>query len=250
MFALGTPALCTLAMLAQSGWSVSAGSESFSYRDVARAGPPADAAPVEWTGAGPSLAVVHERANEKRAHRFTFDVASAGSFAYDSPVNRIDAPSDDSALRVEGRYEYRRNFFRDKFVRGLDIPLGVQGLSRHLALQRHLAGQQTFTTNNLGFAGSIGARFHRWQRWSAEFAWVNGMALIWQHDSYSVDPLADVHSNGGGWLTDLSASGRVRLTTHAWATAAWLQTGEGNYVSHHNYVFSRQRFTAGVTYER
>jgi hypothetical protein len=250
MFALGTPVLCTLAMLAQSGWSVSAGRESFSYRDVPRAGPPADASPIEWTGVGPSLFVNYERANEKRAHRFTFDAASAGSFVYDGPVTRVDAPSSDSARRIEGRYEYRRYFFRDKFVRGLDIPLGVQGLSRHLSLERQLTVTQSFTSNSAGFGGSIGARFHRWQRWSAEIAWVNGMALIWEHDSYSVDPASAIDLHGGGWLTDLSASGQVRLAQHAWVTVAWLTTGESNYVSHHDYVFARQRLTAGVTYGR
>lgn len=250
MFALGTPVLCTIAMLAQSGWSVSGGREAFSYRDVSRSGPPADASPIEWTGDGPSLAVTYQRDNEKRAHRFTFDAASAGSFAYDGPVSRIDAPSSDSARRIEGRYEYRRYFFRDRFLRGLDIPLGVQGLSRHLALERQVTGTQSFTSNNLGFAGSVGARFHRWQRWSAELLWVNGMAFIWEHDSYSVDPSSAVDLKGGGWLTDVSASGRVALTTHTWLTASWLTTGEGNYISHHNYVFSRQRITAGVTYGR
>ena len=81
-------------------------------------------------------------------------------------------------------------------------------------------------------------------------AWVNGMALLWEHDSYSVDPASAVDLHGGGWLTDLSASGQVRLTEHAWLTVAWLTTGESNYVSHHDYVFARQRLTAGVTYGR
>jgi len=250
MFALGTPVLCTFVILAQSGWSASGGRESFSYRDVARAGPPADASPVEWTGVGPSLFVMYERTNEIRAHRFNVDVASAGSFAYEGPVRRVAAPSGDSAFRLEGRYEYRRNYFRDKFVRGLDIPLGVQGLSRRLTLEREVAGTQTFASTTLGVAGSVGARFHRWNRWSADVAWINGMAALWQHDSYSVDALSDVHLHGGGWLTDLSASGRVRLAGHAWFTGAWLRTNEGNYANHHNYVFSRQRLTVGVAYDR
>lgn len=250
MFALGPHVLCSLALLAQSGWSVSAGRESFSYRDVARAGPPADASPIDWTGSGPSVFVIHERGNDSHAHRFTFDVASIGSFAYEGPVTRIDAPSSDSAFRVEGRYEYRRYFFRNKFIRGLDIPIGVQGLSRHLSLQRQVNAAQSFTSNTLGFAGSVGARFQRWRRWSAELAWVNGMAGVWEHDAYDVDPSSAIDLHGGAWLTDLSASGRVTLTPHAWASLAWLTTGEGTYVSHHNYVFARQRFTAGVTYGR
>ena len=157
MFALGTPVLCTLVILAQSGWSASGGRESFSYRDVARAGPPADASPVEWTGVGPSLFVMYERTNEIRAHRFNVDVASAGSFAYEGPVRRVAAPSGDSAFRLEGRYEYRRNYFRDKFVRGLDIPLGVQGLSRRLTLEREVAGTQTFASEHSRF-GRLGRR--------------------------------------------------------------------------------------------
>jgi hypothetical protein len=250
MFALGMPVLCTL-ILAQSGWSASGGLESFTYRDVARSKPPADASPVEWTGSGPSLFVAYERANERRAHRFNVDVASAGSFEYAGPVRRVGAPSGDSAFRFEGRYEYQRRYFRGKFVRGLDIPVGIQGVARRLTMTRNVGGNtQDFETNSLGLGVATGAQFHRWPRWSAELSWVNGLSGVWEHDSYSIDPLSDVHLAGGGWLTDLSVSGRVRIAGHAWLNGSWLQTGEGSYVSHHNYLFSRQRFTVGVTYDR
>ena len=55
MFASGAALVVVLAVLGQSGWTAGGGRESFSFRDVARGGPPADASPVEWTGSGPSL---------------------------------------------------------------------------------------------------------------------------------------------------------------------------------------------------
>lgn len=250
MIAVGTPVLCTFVILAQAGWSASGGRESFTFRDISRSGPPADASPVSWTGSGPSLVAAYHRASVKRAHLFNVDIASAGSFAYAGPIRRIDAPSDDRAFRFEGRYEYRRFILRDRIARGLDCTLGVQGLARLLTLTRHAGGTQEYDSGGTGVAGVVGARLHRWTRWSAEVAWTNGLTVLREHDSHSVDPLADTHLWGGSWLTDLAVSGSARLTTHAALTASWLTTGEGNAVSHHSYAFERRRALVGVTYGR
>jgi len=40
----------------------------------------------------------------------------------------------------------------------------------------------------------------------------------------------------------------VRIAAHAAITGSWLRTGEGNYASHRNDVFGRQRVLLGVTY--
>ncbi|HYT68652.1 MAG TPA: hypothetical protein VEL51_19655 [Vicinamibacterales bacterium] len=250
MFALGTPLLYTVVLLAQAGWSASAGRESFSYRDIARSRPPADASPVAWVGSGPSLFVVHERANARRAHRFNIDLASAGSFEYAGPIVRSDAPSADRAFRVEGRYEYRRYVLRDRVLRGLDAALGIQGIARRLSLTRRGVGTARFASTGAGVAGVAAARLHRWSRWSAELAWTNGLTALREHDTDSIDPLADVHLAGGSWLTDFAISASAHLSKRASLTASWLRTGEGHAVSHHNYAFSRQRMAIGVTYDR
>src|SRR5512140_1780354 len=126
MFLSPTPVAITVAMLAQAGWTVSGGAERFSYRDVSRSGPPADASPVEWEGSGPSFSVAHVSASPHR-HRFTIDFASAGDFAYAGPVRTVAAASNDSATQLEGRYEYRRFPLRDVLVSGLDASIGVEG---------------------------------------------------------------------------------------------------------------------------
>jgi len=249
MIALGTAVLCTYAVLAQAQWSVSAGRETFTFRDVARSGPPAEASPVEWTGSGPSLVVTHDRTSARRAHRFNLDVASAGAFAYAGPVRRADAHANDRAFRLEGRYEYRRFIFRDRLVRGLEPGVGVQVMGRRLSLNRHI-GADTLEMTATGTAAAIvaAATFQRWPRWSAAVTWTNGIAFLREHDVHSADRLSDVYLWGGGWLTDLSLSGTVRIASRAWVTASYLTTGEGTAISHHNYAFGRQRFAMGVTY--
>jgi hypothetical protein len=251
MFATGAPVLVMLSVLGQSGWTVGGGRESFSFRDVARGGPPADASPVEWTGSGPSLSALYERASGKRAHRVLVDVASAGSFDYDGPVRSTPAANDDSALRVEGRYEYRRYLFGRHLPRGVDVIGGVQGMLRRLSMERRgVGGRHETTATSTGVTGVLGMRVQRWTRWSAELAWINGFAMLRERDRYEVDALADATLWGGAWLTDLSVTGTLRLASRVSLTGSWLQTGEGNAVSHHNYAFARQRLALGVTYAR
>lgn len=248
MFALGTPVLCSFLIVAQAEWSASVGRESFTFRDITRNGPPAEASPIAWTGNGPSLFAIYERASTLRAHRFNVDVASSGSFEYAGPLRRKDAGVDDRAFRLDARYEYRRFILRDRFVRGVDAVIGVQGIARRLALTRHIAGTQHFVSSGTGLAGVAGVRFHRSPRWNAELAWTNGLTVLREHDTHSVDALADVHLWGGSWLTDLALSGTARLSSRASLTASWLRTGEGNAITHHSYAFSRGRLAVGVTY--
>lgn len=251
MIAPGTSVLCTVVLLAQAGWSASGGRETFAYRDIARNGPPADASPVEWRGSGPSIVLVYERATTRRAHRFTIDVAKAGSFAYSGPVRGIAAPGDDSATRLEGRYEYRRYVLRDRIVRGLAAGIGVQGGGRRLSLQRHPGMATEAMSSTAGsVAGVASARLHRWARWSAQIDWTNGLAFLREHDRHSTDVLSDVRLWGGGWLTDLEVSGTVHLSRRAAVSASFLSTGEGTALSHHSYAFARRRFALGVTYVR
>jgi hypothetical protein len=166
-------------------------------------------------------------------------------------VREIAAQAADSASRFEGWYEYRRYFLRDRFVRGLDAGAGLQGGGRRLAMERHTETALLTMSSTAGtLAGVAAVRFHRWARWAAEIDWTNGLAFLREHDRHSADALSDVHLWGGGWSTDLTASGTVRVSRRAAITAAFLSTGEGNAVSHHNYAFARRRLAIGVTYDR
>ena len=128
-----TSTLLACALVAQSGWSMSAGPERFSLRDISRSGPPADASPVAWEGEGPSFVGIYTREGVRRFHRVTIDLARASSFDYTGPVRTVSAPGSDHLFRIEGRYEYRRYFLDDLFVRGLDVGAGVQGIGRQLS---------------------------------------------------------------------------------------------------------------------
>ena len=250
MILCAAPVAVTIAMLAQAGWSASAGTEQFSYRDVSRNGPPADASPVSWDGSGPSITVVHDSGG-KQLHRVTFDIASAGRFAYVGPERRVAASSGDGALRIEWRYEYRRYPFRNLLVKGLDAGVGVEGAARRLSLTRDVAaGRATNVSLGAAVACVAAARLHRWGRWNAEVMWTNGISVLRQHERYAADPLATVDEWGGGWLTDLAVSGRVMLTRHASLVGSWLDTGEGTTVMHHSFTFGRRRIVAGVMYAR
>jgi hypothetical protein len=235
-----------------AGWSVSAGAESQSVRDISRGGPPVDASPVEWRGSGPSINIAYERPGERRFHRFTVDVSSAGSFAYVGPVQHVTAPEGDRLWRFEGRYEYRRYPLDDLFMRGLHGGIGVQGIGRRLGYTR---GASTFAQqHNHETAAAIACvaamRIDRWRRWWADIEWVNGISANHGSESLDIDPLADASRWGGGWLTDLSARVTVRLTGKTALTVSYVRADEGTMVSHNAYAMSRRRITGGVTYAR
>lgn len=250
MIVPGCPLAFTLALIGQSGWSATLGTEQLAYRDISRSGPPADASPVKWEGSGPSLALVHERAG-RRLHRFTLEIASAGGFSLAGPAQTLPASSGDRAHRLETRYEFRMYPFRNVLVRGLDAGVGVESIAGRLSLTRHTtAGVNRYVGSGVGTSCVAALRLHRWERWSGEIAWINGLRVLRQHDTFSVDSAARATAWGGGWLTDLSISGAVRVSRHASITGGFLRTGEGTAVTHHGFAFSRQRVVAGVAYAR
>jgi hypothetical protein len=251
MIPVGAAVLATV-VLAQSTWTVGGGAETFSLRDISRGKPPVDASPVRWEGTGPSLGVQYQRESERRFHRANGEVAVADDFAFIGPVLRSPAPASDHLTRIEGRYEYRRYPFTDLLVTGFDAGVGVQGLGRRASFTRHPpdSGEHARTDVTAAVACVVAARFHRWRRWSSEFAWTNGIGVVHAHDSQTVDALADSRRWGGGWLTDWSAAGAFRLAGRTSVSATYLQTGEGTMVSLHSYASSRRRLAVGVTYER
>src|SRR4029450_810643 len=108
-------------------WTVMAGVESFWWRDVARTGPPVWASPISWDGQGPIVWVSHDRGSRARLHHFEGSFASAGGFELRSPVATRAAPDDDGVSRFSARYEYRRYRWRDLWLNGFDLGIGVEG---------------------------------------------------------------------------------------------------------------------------
>ena len=248
---IGTYALLALALVAQSNWSVSAGPERFSFRDISRSGPPVDASPVTWEGTGPSFVGTYIREGHRRRHSLNVEVAAASSFTYAGPVRSIPAPGADHLTRLEGRYEYRRYLLSDLITRGLDVGIGVQGLGRRVSFTRDTTGGVHREADmTAAIAASIAARWHRSSRWSVEAAWVNGATLLHQHDSLHAEVGDDGARWGGGWLTDLTLEGAIRLSAPWSLSVAYLRTGEGSATSHESYAFGRRRLVAGVTYAR
>lgn len=233
-------------------WSVEVGYESLWLRDVARTTRPVDASPVSWEGDGPAIAARYDRANPKRLHRFEFSFSSTGHFVYDAVVRTIPRSPDDHATRVGGRYEYRRYPFRDLWIDGLDIGIGVQGLGEHLSLARHFDPSIEIdrSENRLGTAVVAAARFRRWQWLDVEVAWANGMLINRTHASHSADAEASYDQWGGGWLTDLAIVATVPVSRQVGIQASLLRSAQGLYASHDHASSGRSRLLAGVTYGR
>lgn len=246
-----TSTVLACALVAQSGWSMSAGPEQFSFRDISRGGPPADASPVAWEGAGPSFAATYTREGVRRFHRFNADLAHASSFDYAGPVSSTPAPGGDHLLRVEGRYEYRRYVLDDLFTRGFDVGVGVQGIGRRLSFTRGTTtGEHQQSDTSAAIAGTLAARWHRSARWCADIAWINGGALLREGESQDGATSFERSQWGGGWLTDLSLQLAVRLADPWSVSVGYLRTGEGTATEHDSYAFGRRRVIVGVSYAR
>jgi hypothetical protein len=233
-------------------WSVGAGYETFARRDVARTSRPVDASPVAWKGDGPSLLLRYDRRNPRRLHRFEIIGASAGDFVDDAVVRTTSRSQNDGATRVDGRYEYRWYPFRNLWIDGLDLGLGVQGIGAYASSTQHMDPSITIHGSEvrLGVGLAAAARFHRWRRLDLEVAWVNGGFVSRNHGQHSVDPLATYVISGGGWLTDLSAEAVVPVSTRVSILASYVHTGEGRYASHDTYSSSANRLLLGIRYAR
>jgi len=233
-------------------WTVAGGIESLWWRDVAATGPPVDASPISWNGQGPVVYVAYDRGGLRRLHHFEGSYASAGGFELQSPVRSIAAPGGDSAFRLIGRYEYRRYPFRDLWITGFDVGIGVEGSGESLSFVRHFdpgIELQTGVTN-MGVAGIVAARLRRWSRWSATAAWGNRAVLGRSSQHHTGETDSTTHSWGAGWETTLDLRVDVRVSSRAFVHAAYLTSGEGRLASHDTFTNGRSRFTIGVGYGR
>ena len=233
-------------------WTVTAGVESFWWRDVARTGPPVWASPISGEGQGPIIWVAHDRGSRARLHHFEGSFASAGGFELRSPVATRAAPDDDSVSRLSGRYEYRRYRWRDLWMDGFDLGFGVEGSGEHLSFDKHFTPdiQLERSLNTLGTAFVVAGRFERSTRWSLSAVWGNGLSISRSTLNYHGDSNTSYYGWGGGWQTNLELRGDVRVASRAVITAAWFTSGEGRAGQHDSFTFGRERFTVGVTYGR
>jgi len=253
MLVSSTPAFAQApAPLAATTWRFEGGHDTLDFRDIVRAGPPVDASPVFWRGSGTGMMVQHDRDTGPRLHQFTFAFRRVGSFVYHSPLGDRARPSSDRYQVVEGRYEYRRYFFDNVAMRGLDGGLGVQAIVEHSARRRTvpdaLVADETMTSYGTAFV--LAARLRRWSRWRFDLAWVNAFRLARLGETYSADAAAARTRWGGGWATELMMALDVRFAKQLSLGVTWRHTGDGTMSSHRSFTTSRDLVTAGVTYAK
>src|SRR6188474_2636170 len=226
-------------------WTVAAGVESLWWRDVARTGPPVLASPISWEGQGPAVYTSYDRGRRSRLHHFDAAFAAARGFNLRSPVRTTTAPEQDGAWRAGARYEYRRYPWRDLWMTGFDVGIGVEGSGEHLSFQRHFEPAFELQTGvtNLGTAAVIAARIQRWSRWSVGVTWGNGLTFGRSTARHLGETETTLGSWGGGWQTNLEIRGEVRVASRARVYAGWLNSGEGRGASHDTFTFGRSRFT-------
>jgi hypothetical protein len=233
-------------------WRVAAGYDAVSLRDIARTTRPVDASPVAWRGTGAIVLVHYTRAGSARFHRVEFSAARAGHFTYDSGLESIARPSDDRYRRIEGRYEYRRYFFRDVSMRGLDLGAGLQGIAAQSRIARHVPENIEAKETRTALAPAVAAavRLQRWTRVGLEAGWINGLHFSRLTSYHSVDPAAGGSRWGGGWLTDVSIGADIALTRVASLAIVYFQTNDGLMSSHRGVTSATHSFSVGVTYAR
>lgn len=233
-------------------WSAQAGWETFALRDISRTIRPPDASPISWRGAGTVLSGHFERSGLRAAHLVDAAAARASGFAYVSPTRSVAAAGSDIASRLDVRYEYRRYFFRDVAMRGLDFGAGLQGIASRTGFDRHITSALVTRTRISG--GGVGAalslRLRRWRRVQADVTFVNGAIMSELDAEHSASPGAIEPSGGGSWFTTLSAGVDVRLSRGSKLAVSWRHGYEGYQSSHYHYAANRQSLNIGVSYAR
>ena len=234
------------------GWLVQAGYEGFTMRDISRNQRPPDASPVSWHGEGPAISGRYYIAGRRSAHFFDASLAGARDFAYIAPTRTVNALSGDKASRVEGRYEYRRYFWRDVGADGLDIALGVQGIGSRVAFDRHITDVLATRTRIAGggVSGVIAMRVQRWRLVQFDVAWANGAIVSARISDHTGAPALQETTSGGNWLTDTTVRADWRLTSAARLAVSWRRYFEGYASSHYSYSGIWQSLNVGVVYAR
>jgi hypothetical protein len=234
------------------GWLVQAGYEGFTMRDISRYQRPPDASPVSWHGEGPAISGRYHISGRRSTHLFDASVAGARDFVYVAPTRTVNALSGDKASRFEGRYEYRRYFWRDVGADGLDIALGVQGIGSRVAFDRHITDALATSTRIAGggVSGVIAMRVQRWRLVQFDVSWANGAIVSARTSEHTGAPALQETASGGNWLTDTTVRADWRLTSAARLAVSWRRYFEGYSSSHFAYSGIRQSLNVGVVYAR
>jgi hypothetical protein len=249
---LGVLLLQATGALAQSStsWQVAFGRDDAAFRDIARCCKPVDASPVTWRGTGTAMLIEHQRLRGARLQRVEFSVVRAGNFVYDSGLEKVSRPEGDRFTRVDGRYEYRRYFFSNVIVRGLEVGAGISLGGSRSSMSRHMPDTLSATRTHLDVMTAIvaAARFRR-SRFGLEVNWGNGAHIGRIGEAHTV--AADSPSRwGGGWFTDLSIGADVPVSERVALTARFLTTGDALLSSHSQYAGDRSAVMVGVTYAK
>ena len=232
-------------------WRVTGGYGVLSLRDIVRTGPPVDASPVAWRGTGVSLTAQRVHARGPKLHRLEVTTAFSQNFAYRSSLQSIALPAGDHDRTVEGRYEYRRYFFQDLGMRGLDLGGGIQAVGSWWTMTRHVPAdlQETKTVVGTGPAFVVAGRLRRWSTVGVEMAWANG-GILARTSSTHTAAIGGGRYWGGGWLSDLTLGLDVRLNPRASIGVRYVRTSNGLFSSHMGLATTRRAITAGVLYAK
>ena len=238
--------------LERPAWRIAVGRDEVSLRDIARTGTPMDASPVKWIGAGPGILVQHSRLKGRRAHRFEFSATRASHFEYETPIESIARPTNDSFVRLAGQYEHRRYLSTNLLVRGLDLGAGVQAGVSQSWLTRHVSDAIEASESQTSFAPALAAtlRFHRGSGFNAEVAWVNGGHISRSRERHTADAAASRVRWGGGWLTDLVLAADIGLSRRTALLIHYLRSDGGLLSSHRNFTSARRSLSVGVMYAK
>lgn len=233
-------------------WRVSAGLESFAFRDIARSRPPVDGSAIVWRGQGPAVTVDYSRRRPFRLHRFEVTTTSNGGFVYDTGVSVTARPPGDGASFLFVQYDYRRYLRKTLGFAGLHGGVGVRGIGGRRTLRHNFSGGIELSDAIVTGTGALVAalRFTRIERFELEAEWTNGSTLAHGNQHHVADVVSDEPSWGGGWLTEIAVRGDVRLRPQL-AAVFWAgRDGEGMLFNHRSHTSTRARFVVGVTYGR
>jgi hypothetical protein len=232
-------------------WSVSAGYEVFSLRDISRNIRPPDASPISWRGAGPAVIGRYDVESRRVSHVIEITAARASNFSYAGPSRSTPALPSDLAGHFAASYDYRRYPWRDLLTDGLDIGVGAQGLATRVGFDRHITAALVTKTRITG-GGGAGVILIRWQRFNrlrVDASWANGVVVSNRSTTHSAQPTNDTHS-GGNWLTHSVVRMDWRLSGTTVLTAAWRRDYDGYSSSHYSYGAYRRRVEFGAAYGR
>lgn len=230
-------------------WSVSAGYEVFSLRDISRNVRPPDASPISWRGAGPAVVGRYDIERRRASHLIEGTAARAADFAYAGPSRSTPALAADLASHFAASYEYRRYLWRDLLIDGLDVGVGARALATRVGLDRHITSALATRTRMTG-GGGAGVVAVRWRgdgRLRVDGAWANGAVVSSRTTRHSSQPAGETHS-GGNWLTHSAVRVGWRVSRATELTVTWRRDYDGYSSSHYAYGSHRHRIEFGAGY--